>query len=89
MSDLTDFIEDIERRYFRTDSDTGAGDNALFIWNRVREHAGMKPLTKGDLRKRERDYYMTRLAEAVIREDTENVSFYKELIQRMDRGRDD
>lgn len=43
------FIKDVESKYFRTNTDTGANDNALFIWNRVRNHVGLKNLVKTDL----------------------------------------
>jgi hypothetical protein len=44
------FIDSVEKRYFRTIEDTGANDNALFIWNRVREElAGLSKLTIDDL----------------------------------------
>jgi hypothetical protein len=48
MLDKT-FIESVEKAHFRTDSDTGAHPSALFIWNMVREHAGMPRLLKSDL----------------------------------------
>ncbi len=84
MSDLTDFIESTERKYFRTASDTGANSNALLIWNCVREHAGLKRLTKDELFKRERDYYMACLAQAAFNDDTENMDLYKGAIRRLD-----
>lgn len=48
MTDL-EFIENIESRFFRTEHDTGANFNALFIWNLVREHAGLPKLDQFDL----------------------------------------
>lgn len=44
-----DFIEKVEKAYFRTDEDTGANWNALFVWNRVRDHVGLSQLRKEDL----------------------------------------
>lgn len=46
---LHDFIAETEKAYFRTQGDTGANLNALFIWNRVREYAGLPPLELKDL----------------------------------------
>jgi hypothetical protein len=48
-SDLQIFIENMERSYFRTNEDTGANLNALFIWNLVREYAKMEKLAWEDL----------------------------------------
>lgn len=47
---LNEFIDRVETAHFRTDCDTGANKNALFIWNMVREHAGKSRLRKTDLR---------------------------------------
>jgi hypothetical protein len=52
---LLEFIEDIESRFFRSNSDTGANSNALFIWNMVREKADLPKLTHEDLRQRQVD----------------------------------
>jgi hypothetical protein len=49
MSDLQDFIREVEDSHFRTVSDYGGNPNALFIWNRVREFAGLDPLSYQDL----------------------------------------
>lgn len=46
---LVEFIQDAERKYFRTESDTGANPNAMFVWNRVREYAGLPILTRENL----------------------------------------
>ena len=46
---LKQFIADVEASHFRTDSDTGANWHAMFMWNLVRQHAGMKPLENKDL----------------------------------------
>ena len=43
------FVEKIERAHFRTDEDTGANLNALFIWNLVRKELGLDNLQKSDL----------------------------------------
>lgn len=48
MIDL-EFIADIERRFFRTEHDTGANINALMIWNLVRKEAGLPKLQVFDL----------------------------------------
>lgn len=44
-----EMVMKIESNYFRTQSDTGAGENALLIWNRVRKKIGLEPLTMQDL----------------------------------------
>jgi hypothetical protein len=46
---LLDLIDDVERSHFRTGSDSGAQDNALFIWNCVRDKAGLPALSRADL----------------------------------------
>lgn len=46
------FIESTEAAHFRTPYDTGANMNALFIWNLVRDFAGMDRLTLKDLQLR-------------------------------------
>jgi hypothetical protein len=48
-TDLQNFIAAIEAAHFRTDEDRGANTNALFIWNRVREFAGLPELKRVDL----------------------------------------
>lgn len=48
MIDL-EFIADIERRFFRTEHDSGADLNALMIWNLVRQEAGLPKLQVLDL----------------------------------------
>lgn len=45
----TDFVKNIESRFFRTDKDSGADSNTMMIWNTVRTYLGMNSLTKGDL----------------------------------------
>jgi hypothetical protein len=47
--DLNEFIADVESRHFRTGHDTGAHPSALFVWNLLRQHAGMERLTEDDL----------------------------------------
>lgn len=44
-----DFIKQVESAHFRTNEDTGAVLNALFIWNLVRKHVGLPRLDMGDL----------------------------------------
>ncbi len=44
-----EFIKQIESRHFRTNEDTGANLNALFIWNLVRVELGLKCLHTTDL----------------------------------------
>lgn len=44
-----DFILEVESKYFRTNEDVGANQNALFIWNLVREQAGLPRLEMKDL----------------------------------------
>ncbi len=44
-----EFIKYVETSYFRTNQDTGANENALFIWNRVRQYAGLPQYEKSDL----------------------------------------
>lgn len=46
---LLEFIKDQEERNFRTEHDTGANPNALFIWNMVRRLAGLPDLKRTDL----------------------------------------
>lgn len=43
------FIKKVEEAHFRTNDDTGANLNALFIWNLVREHVGESRLEWRDL----------------------------------------
>jgi hypothetical protein len=43
------FIETVEYNHFRTNIDTGANPNALFIWNIVRNHVGLPVLHVNDL----------------------------------------
>lgn len=45
----TAFIKQIEESHFRTNEDTGANSNALFIWNLVRQHIGLHILRLDDL----------------------------------------
>jgi len=49
---LEEFIVDVEACHFRTNGDTGANKNALFIWNIVRNWAGMDCMEEDDLHKR-------------------------------------
>ena len=44
-----DFIANVERCHFRTNTDTGANPNAMLIWNIVREHFCQPRLTVEDL----------------------------------------
>lgn len=44
-----EFVKRIEASYFRTNQDTGAAENAMFIWNLVRKHVGLPPLNVNDL----------------------------------------
>jgi hypothetical protein len=43
------FVKKVEAAHFRTVHDTGANENALLIWNIVREHVGLPWLKKSDL----------------------------------------
>lgn len=47
--DIQQFIKETEKAHFRTDSDTGANPNALFIWNLLRKWAELPQLKKEDL----------------------------------------
>ena len=47
--DLIEFIADFESRFMRTESDTTANPNALFVWNIIRERAGLPRLNRVDL----------------------------------------
>lgn len=49
MEPILDFIKQTEKSHFRTVHDTGANSNALFVWNLVRQHAGLSPLQISDL----------------------------------------
>ncbi len=44
-----EFIADVEARYFRTQTDIGANLNAIFIWNLVRQKAGLTKIDIDDL----------------------------------------
>lgn len=46
---LLSFIKDVEEAHFRTEHDTGANRNALFIWSLVRRLAGLPDLALTDL----------------------------------------
>lgn len=46
---LEEFIADVEECHFRTAHDTGANLNAMFVWNIVRNWAGMDSLDIDDL----------------------------------------
>jgi hypothetical protein len=48
-SALIEMIAAVERDHFRTEHDSGANRNAMMIWNYVRKHAGLEPLTIADL----------------------------------------
>lgn len=43
-----EFIKDIESKYFRTALDTGAQEGARFIWNIIRNNAGLESLRQKD-----------------------------------------
>lgn len=45
----SDFVKEVERHHFRTEHDTGANLNAMLVWNIVRKHVGLPPLSKKDL----------------------------------------
>lgn len=47
---LLPLIARVEKNYFRTVSDTGANECAMFVWNQVRQEAGLLPLRLSDLR---------------------------------------
>lgn len=44
-----EFVKKTEAAYFRTNTDTGANWNAMFIWNVVRQHVGLPVLKPDDL----------------------------------------
>lgn len=44
-----EFVKQVETAHFRTDQDTGATLNSLFIWNMVRNHVGLPRLQLTDL----------------------------------------
>lgn len=46
-----EFIKKVEAADFRTCHDTGANSNAMYIWNKVREHVGLPRITIDDLPK--------------------------------------
>lgn len=49
-SDILKFVAGVENDHFRTEHNSGAADQALLIWNRVRtELAGLPRLRKTDL----------------------------------------
>lgn len=49
MDELLKLIAEVERDHFRTDCDSGAADQAMLVWNRVRQFAGLHRITKLDL----------------------------------------
>lgn len=71
---LRQFIEGIESRHFRTASDTGANPNALFVWNILREHAGLPRLTRDDLMQKHADEIGMTIEE--MREDRRSLDAY-------------
>lgn len=44
-----EFIKNVEANHFRTEHDTGANQQALMIWNIVRQHFGQPRLSFSDL----------------------------------------
>jgi len=52
---VVEFIEDVEKSHFRTNGDIGANSNALFVWNLLREYAGLPRLSHDDLSQRHAD----------------------------------
>jgi hypothetical protein len=44
-----DWIKEVEGHHFRTNHDTGANLNALFVWNILRRRAGLPSISKNDL----------------------------------------
>lgn len=40
------FVEKVEKEFFRTDQDIGANSNTLVVWNQVRKWVGLSELTK-------------------------------------------
>lgn len=44
-----EFIKHVESTQFRTNTDTGANECALLVWNMVRKHVGLPRLDKNDL----------------------------------------
>lgn len=82
---LEEFIADVEDCHFRTNGDTGANKNAMFIWNIVRNWAGMECLEEDDLHKR---YAATpgetRTWEEIKRDDRDFKNWQRE--QRKNRG---
>lgn len=82
--DLLAAIEDIEKRYFRTASDTGANSNALFIQNRYRQAAGLPQLTREDLLQKERNEYIVQIGLAVVAGDTDRMVRYTGYVNSLD-----
>lgn len=78
--ELTEAIEQVESRYYRTASDIGANSNALFVQNAYRDLAGLSRLTLDDLREREIDDYRRSLADAFVAGDVEKALKYKGYI---------
>lgn len=46
---LRQFIAGVEARNFRTVQDTGANQNAMFLWNQLRRFAGLPEITRDSL----------------------------------------
>jgi hypothetical protein len=77
------FVESVERSYFRTNSDTGANSNALAIWGRVRDAAGMDRLTMDGLAQRTVDMYYADAQRAEDAGDYENADKYRAIARRV------
>lgn len=84
MSGLFETITDVEKRFFRTASDTGANSNALLIHNCYRRAAGLDPLTISDLVLKERDYYLRSAGAALVRGDRKSAETYTNAVKRLD-----
>lgn len=82
--DILEFIDQTEGSYFRTHHDTGANMNALFIWNQLREFAGMPKLTKRDLIQRAIDTYRADAERARARNDDKWAKIYLDAVDKLE-----
>lgn len=83
--DLLEFINKTERDHFRTHQDVGANWNALFVWNQLREFAGLPRLTKHDLIRRTIDTYREDLERANARHDYKWAEIYRDTIDDLEK----
>lgn len=82
--DLLEFIEKTEQEHFRTHWDIGGSFNARFVWNQLREFAGLPRLTKHDLMRRTIDLLMEDAMKAKERGDDTHYREYLASIKDLE-----